>query len=319
MRIVTVSVSARLVPIAQRLRLEGHTVELHFTREHWRAAYRGIFDPQPSQDWQQAVEGGEALLLTDDITVSDQFQHAPLVLGRLPSDRERSPLGVQGWWDGQQLVAPHWSVVEVGALAGGTGRRVPSSVTLAAMPSEATPLDPATEAVRTAAPAGFRGVVRVEVVDALKGELGVVRLGWPDLSYSLWAAGQDSTTDLIEGKPKPPRGVEFGTVLSVPPWPNPPTRASRPLPVADLPPEARRSLVWHDVELHRGKLRTAGLDGFVALGVARARLPRTARHRVFQVAGLLGLEELQVRQDAGDLGELVLVGLEEAGMLSTAM
>lgn len=315
MRIVVCPFTHTLLPLAHRLQVEGNDVEVHPSKEHFRAAYRGIISGRGTKDWEQAVEEGEALLITDDSRVTDRFEHAPRVLGQIPpAGVEKNDLGLAGWWDGQELLGAHWSIIERGAWPGGIGKRVNSSVTLIHAVPNVPLVALAQETLASAAPATFRGVVRLEVTEGGAG-LGVTRYGWPDLSHQVWAAGQQSATLFVEGKVESPRGVEFGTVVSVPPWPNPPTKASRPLPLGDLPSEVRKHLIFHDVELKRGKLQTAGLDGLIAVATARARFLRSARTMALQAAAQIQLHELQARSDAGELGETALVVLESQGWI----
>jgi hypothetical protein len=312
MRYIIVSRTHRLLHHAAKLEAEGHEVESFTTRSHYRSAYRGILsNPVREWDWEAKLELGDSTVLTDDYEVTEALADHPQLYGRIATPGvEQSGLMLAGWWNGTELSCPHWVLIETGAWPGGMGRQVPVSVAIVA--AQGVPEG----VVFPVAPAGFRGLVRAEVLPG--GHTGLTRLGWMDLHQQLLLSQQVKLSDALEHGPTlAPNMIHFGTVISVPPWPNPPTRSSKRYPVnPEMPKALRQHLVWHDAALTaRGALESCGLDGFVALGVACTRHLATARALVQEAAMGLGINELQPRPDAGTHIEQIITRLEYAKLI----
>lgn len=320
MRIKVIQRTHRLAHTAAVLEGEGHEVEAFVTRDHYRAAYRGILG-RPQRAWEGGELGDVDLVLTDDHEVTEALEGASVpVFGSVRTrGMETSSLGFGMWAGSHALTCPHWVISELGVQHGGMGRRLPSSVALVAAPPSDLSGNMATH-LTLALPPGFRGLCRVEVrVDPEFGQTmvpGVMRFGWPDLHAQLFLSQQAKLGDVFSNVPEMREGIHFATVLSIPPWPNPPTRASRPVSISpELAKELRAHLIWHDVAIRQGVLETCGLDGFVALGVARTKYLPTGKALITAAASQLGLVELQARLDAGSVIEQELSRLELGGLI----
>lgn len=328
--------SHRLLYLADRLQREGHTVELQHSRDAYLTAWGGIFggkrsgppNRRPTSDSRREVplplpEGFSEGFTLSDLPEDEGGLRGPRALTRLfrgeGLEGPGAPLRLGGWWANGVLTSPHWVITEMGAWPGGGGRQVASSVALTALGDGAAPLAAAATGYLTPElPEEWTGLLQVEVLEGENGSPRFGRLwaGWPALHHQALLGQQPNALEALQKGPIIPPGVTFGTVLSIPPWPNAPTRSNRPQPLSPtLSAEARRQLIWHDVELYRGKLRTAGLDGFVALGVARCRFLSTARTVIREVATQLGLPELQLRSDAGEVADSALTVLERLGWI----
>ena len=333
----------RLLSLFWRLqKAEGQEAQ-HVGQGFYQACWKGLISPveRGYQDprgrsidpakWPNAdaICAGEVILVTDDMLATEYF--GPHLTGQWPlygrlrsMDKgiEQSPLAVGGWYQNGQLSAVHWAVTELGAQHGNMGRKVRSSMAL--YPSERAPREMLELKCDEQLPEWFAGLVRLEVrLDEPDGLLdmkpGLFQAGWPDLHQQLFLSQQPregGITNMLAGKAGLIDGhIVFGTIISVPPWPSPPTRRARWYKFADMDPQQRGRIVLHDVALQDGKLVTGATDGMVGVVTGQGKMLGTARDLALRAGVATGLDELQLRSDAGSDIQVNLQRMEQLGLL----
>lgn len=334
MKFLVASTRHELLPLHHRLRREGHDSEVVV----WRARYEKAWDGQvrkvlrhtdgslSAEALAPAVEEatkGKLAVVTTVRRMAEVFEGSPLVYRDLPpvgSLRDRLCFG--GWWEGGELVCPHLLVVDWGAWTGGLGPAVPGALTLIRLHDRPIPglLGPVLTEVTGHIPAGWRGLVMFDAVeDHTTGEmrLGGLQAGWPWLHTQAFVAEMDNLGNTLAGTEMPFLTRRFVTVVPVtmPPWPN---EKGAPVPegveVGGLTPLQQGRLMWFDIQVDRAarKLRTAGLDGLLAVAVGSSNsTPALARARSLELAARLEVPGKQFRADAGGAVDGVLATLED--------
>jgi hypothetical protein len=335
MEFLVISQRHGLIPLAHRLRLEGHAVDLIVWKRRFERAWDGKItkllrgskgeiqhDSDTMRTVQDHVRQGRAVLLTD-VPGLEGFDGTPYKFGVLGGEQEpTSAIRLGGWFTGEALVDPHLLVCDVGAWPGGLGAPVLGGMTLVRPGPQAElgfleelwrPFLERLKAMdfRGLVGAGLRqsaddGGVRLEGLDA----------GWPWLQRHAWLSELTNFGGVLLGElPIMEEGSRFTTVLpvTVPPWPvwDAPTR-EEPVKVEGLTPADMQQVFWHDVvvdEEHRS-LRSAGLDGLLGVVRGAAFTPELARARALERAGRLRVPGKQYRPDVGMRVGEVLASLE---------
>lgn len=312
-----------LLPLALRLKREGHAVEWVPWRSRYEKAWAGVIDTALRGESKRDADSlagvielakqGEVRVLADHVKWLDLFADSKDLWGTRPSVGEPSALRACGWWDGEHLHAPHLLVVDLGAWPGGLGAPVEGGATLIRGWDGLvrSMWEPYLDALKAS---GHRGLVQAHLGQQLdKGTpLGVMWWsgGWVPLHLHAWLASLGSPLgELLEGEPPLlPNPYSVVVPVTVPPWPSPGSSASVEVGCPQ-PGEA----VWHDIYTRDGKLVVAGLDGLVAVAKGSAGSLWLARRKALAVAGSVRVPSKQLRPDVGasvegTLGELELRG-----------
>ena len=324
---------AELLPLAHRLRLEGHEVDAVVWRPRYEKAWGGHIskvarhsDGTLHKDvllpTVEAARRGEVTVLTDVRRVAELFAGAAhlfpqvdLGVGR-PIDR----LLFGGWFDGEVVLAPHLLVADQGAWMGGGGPAVLGGLTLIRV-GDGLPgfvSGAAQAALERMKSVSFRGLFHFDVQEVPEtGELRLQGLaaGWPWLHTQAFAAELESLGGALEGAPA--LAHRFVTVLpvTVPPWPSEKRSAQADgVAVEGLTPQQQGRCFWFDIQVdtEARKLRTAGLDGLLCVATgASDSTPALARMRALELAQRLQVPEKQSRADVGAQVDAVLATLED--------
>lgn len=336
-----------LVPLANRLSKEGRSVEVLAWNDRYSRAWAGKLKPVLSNEekrkgaseqtahLQKLLDWGEVILVADSEHALRRF---PTAKHRLVTHSAEAPPPVRlgGWFDGEQIVAPHLLVEDRGAWPGGMGPQVAGGMTLIRIaPDRTWFLDAFAKATDEAKSADHRGLV--QVVGEL-GPEGAVRyervvMGFHGLHLHafLAALGEEQLVGTIlagEAAPHFPRRVAVTLPVTVPPWPNGGAAQHESALVRfEWPgrePEEAKALsqlafgqvAWHDVRVDAKarRLFVAGLDGLVGVARGTGDSVLLARGRALELAGALVLPEKQYRPDVAGGVEEVLARLEAAGI-----
>lgn len=336
MKFLVASMRHHLLPLHHRLKLEGQDSELVVWRPRYERAWDGLAtkilrhsDGSLRTAAFESVVGpanrGEVAVVTDVTKVAEVFAAAPHLFrtwgSGLPAPRDRLLIG--GWFDGEQITAPHLLVADWGSWMGGLGAAVLGGLTLVRLGTGGDVPGFASGAAQAATmrlkSAGFRGLFHMDVEeDPTSGELSLrgMEAGWPWLHTQVFVAELESLANVLQGGvPVLKHRFVTGVVMSTPPWPSEKHGALEDgVPLEGLTPAQLGRAMWHDIIVDpvAGKLRTAGLDGLlgVALGASDST-PHLARARALELCGALQVPALQFRPDAGLTVDAALSTLEE--------
>lgn len=326
-----------LIPLAWRLRHEGHQVELLILKRRYREAWDGRFDKiikadtqhdNLSKERQGIMEAAKEIGATVVCDASrggwsETFEGYDGYFGAGPSPEPLlSTVLLGGWFDGESFRNRHLLIQDVGLWPGGLGAREVAGLTLIHPERWPENFDALLEEVRPELKGQFRGLVRVGVsIDqAVKIETTGYSTGWSLLHSHAFMAGLDSLSAVLAGGPPlPEKRFTVVAPVSVPPWPRINNERAEQAEVM-LPEEeeaaklVRSSIYWHDVRVDGGKLMVAGVDGLVGVVHQNASQFELARSRVITYAGAVGLSEPQRRSDVGVLVPTILASLESVGL-----
>jgi hypothetical protein len=310
-----------LLPLALRLKREGHPVEHIPWRHRYEKAWEGAIETGLKGERKRDSESlaalialandGQVRVLADHPRWLELFGNSKDLWATRPPVGDPSVLRACGWWDGEHLQSPHLLVVDLGAWPGGQGALVEGGATL----------------VR-----GWEGLVRSvwePYLDALKssGHRGLVQAhlghgldvqwwsgGWTALHLHAWLSALETPVGvLLEGLPAVlPKTYTVVVPVTVPPWPVACDQHSLESEVL-APKEALSQALWHDTRVVEGKLLVAGLDGLVAVARGSAHGLGLARTRALAVATSIRVPQRQLRGDVGGLVERTLAHIETAG------
>lgn len=335
MRFLVASLRAELLPLAHRLRREGHEVEALVWRARYEAAWEGALTKSVRHsDGTLEIAALETRLREADrvlTTVRRVQELCPTAYGVAPKLTEVEPrdrLLLGGWFSGEEIQAPHLLVADWGVYPGGLGAHVLGGLTLVKLGTggETTPnakqpypafvggsVQAAIERMKSAS---FRGLFHFDVEeDVTSGELRLRGLscGWPELHTFAFVAELANLASTISGEiPKLQHKYVSAVPVSVPPWPSERQGKGESLPIEGLTPTQQGKLFWLDMQVDGRQLRTAGLDGLVAVAIgASDSTPALARLRALELAGKLSVDGKQVRPDAGLAVDSVLASLED--------
>lgn len=319
MRYLVVSRKAGLMHVAKWLEGEAPgEVRCGSLSEHAeKFAWRGLLAKERGWNGRrmhEALEGFDGTLVTDDPRWTDAAAAKGIrCFGVLPEpDRDgatRTRVVLGGWWNGAELQAAHWLVLDWGLWPGGQGPQVVGGLSL--IRPEADPPLAVLEPHRPAL-AGHLGYVAVDL--AWDGEAGgwrggSLRGGWCPAALAL-LHGCPLATGVLSGEAPVLAPFTVAVPVSSPPYPF--SLPDRPAAVAlPLTPDLELQLVLGDVMKAGQGTSTAGVDGAVALAIGRGKLPGTARLGAQAAARALGLPQWRADTGAG-LDEL-LAWLESQG------
>lgn len=321
-----VSHKHELLPFANRLMSEGHTVYVIIWRSKYERAWSGRIEPVlkfsrdsiTKETWQPYIER----VKSKDLTLVSNVPKAREIFDGhgyvwLPVDeRSEEPFRCGGWFDGETIHHPHVVIADVGAWPGGLGSRVDGGLVLVRLPDgipevmkEVT--DAVSDQLKTS---GYKGLFSVEF-ERVTGRLKVktVHAGWLPLQLHAFLAEVPLAPLLLGEETKPLPRFAVALPLSVPPWPVADAHYKIDQELQGLTPVQMGRVWWHDVQFSQEEksLRTAGLDGLLGICVSGAHNLELARGRVLEVAQRLQVPELQYRPDVGALVPTVLAGIEE--------
>lgn len=334
MRFVVASLRAELLPLAHRLRREGHDVDALVWRERYEAAWEGALSKsvRHSDGTLELAALEQRLREADRVLTSVRRIHelcstayavAPKLTEAEPHDR----LLLGGWFDGEQIQAPHLLVADWGVYPGGLGAHVLGGLTLVRLGESGGETRPNANypafvggavqaAIERMKSVSFRGLFHFDVEeDVASGELRLRGLsaGWPELHTFAFVAELENLADTIAGiRPKLLHKYVSAIPVSIPPWPNERQGKGEVLAIEGLTPTQQGQLFWLDMAVEGRKLRTAGLDGLVAVAIgASDSTPALARLRAVELAQRLQVSGKQFRSDAGAAVDSVLATLED--------
>lgn len=154
MKVILFTHDHALLPIAHKLTLEGHEVDLFTWKPRFEKAWNGLLERTlPSKQWRvpnpgkglkidfnalkptiEAAEGGAPVLIDFDWK-EHPFEKAPNLFGVFPwNQTPNTVLRVGAWFDGKNLSCPHFLVADMGAWPGGMGASVLGGLTLIRSP-----------------------------------------------------------------------------------------------------------------------------------------------------------------------------------------
>lgn len=337
MKILVLSNQHHLMPFANRLRIEGHDVEVVVWRAGKSSRYERAWEgslPQalrPSQDettdehLEPLIEDarrGKVTVLTDSYNAAHKFSRAKRLFASVrPEQLPESQLRLGAWFNGEKFEALHGIYVDVGTWPGGLGPREPGGLTIIRVDhSDARQLlggmlEPMTDRLKSMS---FRGLVQVGLdLRRADGEPLVLgeQLGWPHLHTHAFIGELDGFGDVLAGA-SPVLPQKFVTVIpvSIPPWPNRSAEGAAQVEVGGLTEEYQSRVLWHDIQVNaeERKLMTAGLDGLVGVVRGAGYYPELARAQALGLAQAIQLPNKQYRPDAGTAVGGALAGLEAA-------
>jgi hypothetical protein len=339
MRFFVASLEAQLLPLAHRLRREGHEVEAMVWKPRYENAWGGSIQKiarhtdgtlmaSALRPQIEAATAGDLVVVTDVGRVAELFHQAPRLfavdshIASGPEPQDVCLIG--GWFDGEKDLAPHILCADWGTWAGGLGPHRLGAITLIRpegvslhLPAR---LHEAGEEVRDRLKhQGFRGLFHYDVSeDLVSGDhrLKGLRAGWPWLHTQAFVAEVESLSAVLLGE-VPRLHHRFVTVvpISIPPWPHEkPNGADKGLAVEGLTAQQQGKLFWFDIEVDHAarKLRTAGLDGLLAVATGSSdSTPALSRARALDLAVRLQVPGKQYRQDSGLAVDALLSTLED--------
>ena len=334
-KFLVISRTHSLLPIAHRLKLEGHDVEVLVSVAAFEKAWNGKLGKvlrnskgQINQTHLEpaiaAAERGEVTVLIDDWGIETLFGNAKRKFGvqRLEDEKEPdSPLRVGGWFNGETFDCFHGLVVDRGAWTGSQGPDIDGSLTLIRNDnSELAGLighlvEPYIDRLKSSS---FKGLVQFGVsLDTTDGTPHIVgaKAGFPFLHTHAFLSGLEDFGDILLGKSNPVLPKKFTTVLTIsrPPYPNRKARFRRPVAIENLTDQQVGRVFWHDMQIldqSKHSLSTAGLDGLVGIARGEADTSELSRGLCLEVAQRISLPEKQFRLDVGGRVQGVLAELE---------
>lgn len=341
-RFLVASMRSELLPLAHRLRREGNEVEALVWRARYESAWGGEIGKlarhsdgtlmaEALHPQVEAAAKGDLKVVTTVRRVAQLFSGAKHLYSVLESPAQaispRDRLLLGGWFDGESVQAPHLLVADWGAWAGGLGPAVLGGITLVRLGDPHQPVRSFPEfvggAVQAAAErmksASFRGLFHFDIEEVP--ETGELRLrglsaGWPWLHTQAFVAELERLSGLLDGmEPRILHKYVCVLPVTIPPWPNEKRSETQAgVPVEGLTPQQQGRCFWFDIQVDKGagKLRTAGLDGLLAVATgASDSTPALARARALELAVRMQVPEKQYRPDVGMLVDPVLSTLEE--------
>ena len=334
-KFLVISRTHSLLPIAHRLKLEGHDVEVLVSVAAFEKAWSGKLGKvlrnskgQINQTHLEpaiaAAERGEVTVLIDDWGIETLFGNAKRKFGvcRLEGESEpESPLRVGGWFNGETFDCFHGLIVDRGAWTGGQGPNIDSALTMVRNDSAqlATFMG---ELIKTYEDLlksnSFKGLAQFGIkLDTVSGapEIDGVLFGFPFLHTHAFLSGLEDFGDILLGKSNPVLPKKFTTVLTIsrPPYPNRKARFRRPVAIGNLTDQQIGRVFWHDMQVTdptKHLLSTAGLDGLVGISRGEADTSELSRGLALEVAQRISLPEKQYRLDVGGRVQGVLAELE---------
>lgn len=332
-KFLVISRTHSLLPIAHRLKLEGHDVEVLVSVATFEKAWggklgkvlrnsRGQINSSNLEPAITSAEKGEITVLTDDWSLETLFGNAKQKFGVYKFENEKEPdsvLRVGGWFDGEEFDCFHGLICDRGAWTGGQGPNIDSAITLIRNDNGnlagfiGNLIAPYAERLKSNS---FKGLVQFGIsLDTIHGkpEISGVIAGFPFLHTHAFLSGLEDFGDILLGRSNPVIPKKFTTVLTIsrPPYPNRKARFRRPVPIENLTDQQIGRVFWHDVQVDEAnhQLSTAGLDGLVGISRGEADTSELSRGLCLEVAQRIQLPEKQFRLDVGNrvqglLGEL---------------
>lgn len=348
-KFLIISRTHSLLPLAHRLKLEGHDVEALVSVPAFERAWagklrkvlrnsKGEVNPENLESVVRVAESGELTLLIDDWGLETVFRNAPRKYGvyraKFPvgtsySDKHTVPdqwdepkvfLRLGGWFTGEKLQALHGLIVDRGAWPGGMGPEVDGAGVMIRIDNPATAeagealLQPYLQQLKSQ---GFRGLVQFGILfDTRSGEPEVqgVLAGWPWLQTHSFLSDLEGFGDILLGRKDPviPKKLTTVVPISRPPWPARKARFRKPVKIENLTDQQMARVFWHDVRVDEQahELWTAGLDGLVGVSRGSADTLELSKGLALEPAARVTLPEKQYRTDVGAQVPVVLGHLE---------
>lgn len=322
-----------MLPVAHRLRLEGHDVETVVHKARFRRAWEGKQDnwgkdggkirPDDLTPITGQIAAGELTALVDSPWWTENVFKGPRLFGALKNEPPNiHPLRAGGWFDGTTLHALHFLVYDVGAWPYRTGPAVPGALTLI---RDDSPDADAKSAMRQQLESelkarDFKGLVNVGLIEDNEGGLKAdgLQAGWPFLHLHAFLSEVEGFGDVLQGA-VPVLPMKYVTVVpvTIPPWPNHGTAAEKDALVEGLTPQQQSRVFWHDIRVlpEERKVLTAGLDGLVGVVRGAAQSPVLSQARALEVAAKIILPQKQWRPDVGQTVGAAVASLEMAGLV----
>ncbi|MBK25956.1 MAG: hypothetical protein CME70_18285 [Halobacteriovorax sp.] len=318
------------MPLAHRLNLSGEQTNLIVWKHRFEKAWGGSLD--------QVIRGskGEIRRETLDL-IGEQVREGQVTLitdvpleklglepgdgniygGLEGSEKPLSALRIGGWFDGSKVQSPHLLVADMGAWPGGMGPDTLGGLTLV-FPNAAVVrefMEPQLEVMSLQfQEKGFRGLFSVGLSPSEDGFVEFDRMegGWGSLHTYAFLSELENFPALLEGSEvcQFTGGVKYVTVVpvTIPPWPN--QGKALEVEIGGLTPTLTGKAFWFDVCMN-GQLKTAGLDGFIAVARGAAGNYELAKARALEIAAKLDVPEKQFRPDVGVNIPLVISTLEQ--------
>jgi len=339
-KILVISQTHHLLPLAWRLKQEGNEVDVIVARDSFEPAWAGKFEKllrgRKKRESQgpvaEAAKESEAIVLTDSTDWAKQFKGYERLFA-MSANEPASPLPevqLGAWFDGEGFMGAHLLVEDQGLWPGGMGPSVPGGMTMfvpqempeAWMRALGTLGDPLKSE-------GFRGLVRAgisldpEAPLESEPQLLGYQAGWNFLQMHAFSGLLDSPnlTQLLEGfQPDLYHRFTVALPVTIAPWPLRGLRSevscnlnAKQVPIG-LEAVKTGQVFLHDMMVRDGQIQTAGLDGLVAVVRWSGQGFGFVRHKALETAGMLQLPEAQYRLDVGAGVGQVLMMLEELGL-----
>ena len=339
-KILVISQTHHLLPLAWRLKQEGNEVDVIVARDSFEPAWTGKFEKllrgRKKRESQAAVaetaREAEAIVLTDSTDWAKHFKGYERLFAMSANEPARTLPSIQlgAWFDGEGFMGPHLLIEDQGLWAEGLGPAVSGGMTMV-VPQEIPEawlraLGGLGDPLKSE---GFRGLVRAgisldpkEPIDNEPELLGY-QAGWNFLQMHAFSGLLDAPnlTQLLEGF-QPDLYLRFTVALpvTIAPWPLRGLRSevscnlnAKQVPIG-LDAVRTGQVFLHDMMVRDGQIQTAGLDGLVAVVRWSGQGFGLARHRALETARKLQLPEAQYRLDVGAQVPTVLMMLEELGL-----
>lgn len=322
-----------LIPLAWRLRSEGHTVEVVPRSNRYERAWQGLFEPVltgSDKFWsgqlepvQEKAREGEFVVITDSPKWEEKFGDAKYLLGRGGFAEPTGAVVEFGGWvrrtagaETQVLMHTHLLFRDVGAWPGGLGQRVTAGA-VAQWGGLQKIEEKLTGALLAALDDEYQGLVRVGLDLSPEGvlEVGQISTGWDLFQAQLLLAQiPERFAELLQAHNVPALNGTYSAALaiSVPPWPIT-DLPSKTVPITGL--KSTKDISWFDVRLVDGQMQTAQLDGLVGIARYNAATPQLAISTVLELAQQIELPEKQFRHDVGSTYTMAVCELDRAGLL----
>lgn len=346
-RFLVVTQRHGLIPLAHRLRLGGHEVDLitwqHAYEQSWSGSFartvrgsKGHLNRDSLKTVLRTTAETDAVLLHDVPVVGRAVKtHAKEIVSygqQKMADAPKNVLRLGAWFDGEQFTHRHLLLYDMGAWPGNVGPQIPGGVTLVNEdpPALRELLDSRADEMKAA---GFRGLCQVGARPSEEGSWDPDGLwaGWPPLHTHAFVSELENFAEVLTRGAAP--DLSFHVVVVIPmsvqpyPWLDfVPYRLlanldlgalGRSLPIEVPDPELLGKVFWHDVVVDpEGKrLRTGAMDGLIGVARGAGTTPTSARSRAVAVAGSVDIDGLQWRPDVGARADIQLAELEKAGIL----
>ncbi len=312
-----------LMPIANRLRREGHEVKLCLYNKRGRAdkyesAYGSVFEfvgHMGDSDWddklaslQDLARDGECIVVTDSAMASEAFKDAALIYRHEDEPHGRTSVRVGAWSSQSGMVGHHLCIADSGAWTGCMGPAVDAAMTLV----RGSP-----EIVADWGESGdYVGPCSQDLAIDESGvvPVGPVVRGWHPLHQHAMLSQLPNVGDVLSGDAEfvLPARFTVAAALSQPPWPNPGQGKRLQSAIEGFTPAMSSHVMWHDVtaDVEKKELRTLGLDGLVGVVHAGAHSFELAQSTVQQACAALRFPCKQYRADIGAQVREVLAYLE---------